>query len=140
MGQPQPLPEVVPPETLNEVFMPSAAWPGTGHQTDSFPPVSFTVTERVAPGAIDGTRTVDFRPAPARSSLCTILPALCTRNVKVPAFAVVAERAMWYSRSVTLIVVAAVEPRAASAAPAAPTSARTIAASTRRRMAGIRRR
>jgi hypothetical protein len=116
MGQPQALPvEVVPPEpaavplTFSDVFIPSAAWPGTGHHSESFPPVTSTVTLRVAPGASEGSLTVERRPAPAMSSLCAIVPALCTTNVTLPALLEGAERPMWYSRSVTLIVAAAAE-------------------------------
>src|SRR5690348_1665202 len=133
MGQPQALPVEVPPEpaavplTFSDVFIPNAAWPATGHHSESFPPVTFTVTERVAPGAMEGTLTVDFRPAPAMSSLSTILPALCTTNVTLPALLDDAERPMWYSRSVTLILAAAAELPAATAATAAPASASATA-------------
>src|SRR5207248_4927999 len=133
MGQPQALPVEVPPEpaavplTFSDVFIPNAAWPATGHHSESFPPVTFTVSVRVAPGAMEGSLTVDLRPAPARSSLCTIVPALCTTNLTLPALLEDAERPMWYSRSVTLIVTVAAELPAATAATAAPASASATA-------------
>jgi hypothetical protein len=46
MGQPQALPVEVPPEpaavppTFGDVFSPSAAWPGMGLKSESFPPVT----------------------------------------------------------------------------------------------------
>src|SRR5438270_707369 len=119
MGQPQALPVEVPPEpaavplTFSDVFIPNAAWPATGHHSESFPPVTFTVTVRVAPGAMDGSLTVDFSPAPAMSRLCTILPALCTTNVTLPALLDDAERptAVSMPRQTSQTAVNAVAPR-----------------------------
>ena len=93
--------------------MPSAACPGIGHQSEIVPPASSTVLVRVAPGAIVPTLTVPC-PPPARSSLCAILPALWTTSLTVPACTDFTERRMWYSLSVTLTVVAAAEPLAAT--------------------------
>src|SRR5436305_421778 len=67
MGQPQALPVEVPPEPaalpliFSDVFIPNAAWPGTGHHSDSFPPVTFTVTVRVAPGAMEAEPACEGR-------------------------------------------------------------------------------
>lgn len=134
MGQPQvdPLvvvgvvpapPPAVAPEILSEAFMPRAACPWTGHQSESVPPVTLTVFECVVPGLNVPTATV-LSPAPAMSSLCRSLPALWTTNVTLPALTDLVESWMWYSLSVTLTVAVVVaELRAATAAYAAPATA-----------------
>ena len=85
---------------------------------------------------IVGVETGLVSPAPATERRCAILPVLRTTNVTLPAFAEVAERAMWYSRSVTLIVVDAVEPWLTAAATAAPARASDAASPAARN--GIR--
>ena len=125
-----PLPPVA-AGTVTDVFMPCAAWPGTGHQSEYVPDLSVTASVADLPGLIRTVFLV-FMPGPAMASSCESLPVFFTTNLTGPAVPFLVEREMWNSFSVTLTVFTVVPDWCVTTpANAAPANAAASAAATR---------
>ena len=99
-----PLVELVEPGTVSDDFIPSAAWPGIGHQIAYLPAFTVTLSRTVLPGWTIADFFGLLIPGPLIANWWVSLPLFVITKRTLPAAALLVERLILYSFSVTLIV------------------------------------